>query len=286
MYTDTGLILATAEVPPNAGAIPSALGAASVTAAIDLAATHPVAGVVISDMLSDMELDVTVTESFVDAEPTTDADVTVTFEVVSMPILLSKLADATTSGKILSSSVTATATGDFINLVGHGLLPGTPIYIDTIEDIVGPTADTVYYVNALNMGADKFTVALTRQVAIDGGTVVSITTGTTSAASITFFPYIHASTGQIPFSALQAGARYVAKVNPYSIAGDSNNAWGSGTGQASSNKGWLPIPNRYLALRVVYTEDGSAGTDGRYTANLGVNMQSGHRHYPHAQPVL
>ena len=57
MYTDKGLILATAEAVANAGASPGGLGEASVNLAYDLATSHDVAGVVISDpSVSDLEL--------------------------------------------------------------------------------------------------------------------------------------------------------------------------------------------------------------------------------------
>ena len=75
MILDQGIILATAEVPPNAGVVPGGLGAASVTLALDITGTHAsVPGRIMGDVLSDMELVIDITTSFVAAEPTTDAE--------------------------------------------------------------------------------------------------------------------------------------------------------------------------------------------------------------------
>lgn len=277
MYIDKDLILATAEVPPNAGVAPGGLGAASVTLALDVGRTHSVAGLVVSDpSVSELELEIQIDTSFVAAEPTTDADVTVAFELVSMPIALSLLTNATTSGKDTSiAGVVITDVGNTFTIVGHGLKAGTPIYLNAIATTTGLLIDTMIYVSSAGLADDTFVVALTRAAAIDGtGTVVLTTDGT---CEVQFLPFIHASTGQIPFAALQAGARYVARVSPYSIEATSDTDSGSAKGKAL-DPGFLPIAYRFLALRVLSTE-GGMGTVGRYTVNLGVNMQSGQRHF-------
>ena len=284
MYTDKGLILASEEAPPNGGALPGGLGAASVTLAYDLATAHDVAGTIISDpSVSDLELEITVDTSFVGAEPTTDADVTVTFELVSMPIALSLLTNATTSGKDTSiAGVVATDSGNTFTIAGHGLQVGTPFYLNALGTTSTPAIDTILYVSSAGLATNTFVCALTRANAIAGASTQAIDANGT--CEVQFLPFIHATTGQIPFSALQAGARYVAKVQPYSIEASSKVTHGSAPGRATSNLGWLPTANRYLALRVLTTE-GGAGTAGRYTANLGVNMQSGQRHYATASTI-
>ena len=84
-------------------------------------------------------------------------------------------------------------------------------------------------------------------------------------------------------AALQAGARYVARVSPYSLEGTTDNAYGSAKGKAT-NEGYLPVCGRYLALQV--RPDSGSSSVGAYNANLAVNTQSGQRHFPTAYEVL
>lgn len=287
MITDNFLALATAEAPPNAGASPGGLGEASVNLALDLGTSHDVAGIVRSDPgVSEVEMEIQVDTSFTAAEPT-EGDGFFTFELVSMPILLSKLSDgsggATDGKRTHIAGVVTTIATDTFTVTAHGLLPGTPIYLSALATTTGLSTNTIYYVAANGLAADTFKICTTRAAALDSsGTVVDLLTGN-GTATVEFYPFIHASTGRIPMAALQAGARFAVRLSPYSIDATAATAYGSAAGKPTTNPGFLPICGRYLALQV--RPENCSSTVGRYTASLGINMQSGQRHFATASTI-
>lgn len=293
-FTDNGLLLAgsysagvlTGEALPNAGVAPGGINDVSETLAIDLGYDHSVAGISISDPgVSEVELAVTVTKDFTATEPV-DGNAFYDFRLVSMPLPLAKLTDATTLGKLTSAQVTSDFTGgvveDMFTLTAHGLLTGTPFYFSEIGTLTtAPVADKVYYVIRTN--ADVFQIALTRADAL-AGTAVAGMAGTDDTITMEFFPFIHATTGPIPMAAMQAGARFVARLQPYTVDATTDNTYGSGKGKSATYPGYTPVAGRYLALQTVVT--GGSGAAGLITATLAVNAQSGQRHFPTAYQIL
>ena len=293
MILDNGLILAgsysagvlTGEALPNGGVAPGGINDVSETLALDAGATHSVGGVSIVDLgVSEMELAITVTKDFTATEPV-DGNAFYEFRLVSMPLPLAKLTDATTLGKLTSTQVTSDFVGgvvdDMFTLTAHGLLTGTPFYFSEIGNLqTAPVADKTYYVIRTN--ADVFQIALTRADAL-AGTAVEGFAGSDDTITMEFYPYIHATTGPIPMAAMQAGAQFVARVQPYAIESTTDNSYGSGKGNGTY-PGYTPVAHRYLALQTVVA--GGSGAAGLIAATLGVNAQSGQRHFPTAYEVL
>jgi hypothetical protein len=281
---------------PNDGEAPGGLIEESVDIydpdgdGIDLGSEHVEAGLVINDLASsEMELDLQVDTSFTGVEPTV-GNVSVEFALVSLPIALSKLAEATTSGKRthitgLSSNTNDTITG----ITAHGLSAGTPVYFSAVGTSIGIVVNQLYYVAANGMTADAFKLAANRADAIDpAGTVIVISTGSAGNVTLEFYSYVHATTGRINLATLQANSRYVVRVQPWAVfataqsvkqfAGAVSQAYGSGKGRTSSNPGYIPVPGRYLAVQMLCS--GTVGTGGAFTITLGTNAQSGARHFP------
>lgn len=307
MLFDDGIILATNEAPPNQGAIPGGLGEDSVNLAVDLGVVqgnrYGEAGtVVISDLgAAEMELEIQVDTSFSAVEPVTGNGYA-EFAVVSLPLALSLLSDGAggaSDGKLTSALVSLTDTTDLVeDLTGHGLAPGTPVYISDLDGavIVGYAANQRAYVSANGMTANAFKLAATRAAALDpAGAVLDITTSNVGVGAVLEFQvYVHATTGRVPLDCLQAGAVFVARTMPWSVyrtadssvpyAGAVGVPHGSSKGQAGINPGFLPVPGRYLALQVLAYA--ALGTAGRYSANLGVNAHGGVRHSHSAFQVL
>ena len=297
-YTDNGLILADAEALPNGGAAPGGINHTSEVLAYDLAsAEHSVAGLTYSDpSVSEAELVIDITTNFTNAEPTTNADCTVAFELVSMPLPLANLDDCGSgTGKDTMSNMTMTTGTDVWDLVSdadHGLSIGTPFYVDTLTTTATPAVDTVQYVSALSFAAASFKTCATRAAALAGGAAVDI--DASGSGIVQWYPFIHATTGGIPLNCLQAGARFVARVQPYAIeattkstlqySGGSIAPYGSAKGVPATYPAWRPVCNRYLALRCLVA-NGAGGSVGRFSANLGVNLQSGERHFPTAAQI-
>lgn len=302
MIIDQGLILADAEAVPNAGEGPGGITNTSEVLAFDLGTNHATAGIVHSDpSVSELELVIDVTTSFTTAEPTLLADVTVAFELISMPIPLANLRDCASGiGKDTFSDVTTTAATDTWDLVSnnvHSLAVGTPCFVDTLTTTTTPAVDTMMYVSAEALTTTAWEVTATRATALSGGTATIITTN--GSALVQWFPFIHATTGGIPLSALQAGSRYVARVQPYNQQATTVNAtqvgignapYGSGKGIPTTAPAWQPVCNRYLALRCLvgakWATAADSGTVGRFSANLVVNGATGERHFPTAVQVL
>lgn len=193
MITENGFRLATADVTPNAGAAPGGIGATSATKVIDTSGVNSFLRT-FNDFGQNMKLAFSVNTAF--ACGTFGA--TLEFQLVSLPILASKLTNATTTGKRthIAAVVTDIADADplladtFI-VTGHGLPVGTPVYLSALATTTGVSTNTIYYV--IPTTADRFQLALSMANAI-AGTKIDLLTGD-GTATIEFIPTIHASSG-------------------------------------------------------------------------------------------
>jgi len=284
MITDNGLILATEEVAPDGGAVAS-LGADSVALALDLGSTHDIAGIAISDLGStEMELEVQIDTSF-----DITAEKSCSFELVSMPIALATLTSATTEGKHTHvTGLTVDKDDDLVDITGHDLPLATPVYFSAGSGGSGLAQNTVYYTTAHSNDGNSFQLASTYDNAL-AGTKVDQTTADWTGGVLEFLPYVHASTGPISGAFLNAGNRFTARVQPFSLAASPKYAVPNATSQATTRPhgtaggGIAPAPGRYLALRY---NGASLGTTGRISAQLAINTQSNRKFFPSGSAIL
>tara|TARA_Y100000593_G_scaffold91766_1_gene181502 strand:- start:622 stop:1473 length:852 start_codon:yes stop_codon:yes gene_type:complete len=282
MYIDKNLILATSEAPPDAGAVAS-LGADSVALGIDLAHDHTSCGIGISELSSsEMELEIQIDTSFGIA-----ANLTCDFQLVSLPIM-SGLANATTEGKH-TNVVTGTVAyaDDLVDISSHGLPLGTPCYFSAGSGGSGLATNTIYYTTEHSDDGNSFKLATTFANAV-AGTAINHGSADFTGSTLEFIPYIHASTGPISGAFLNAGNRFTARCQPFSMGPSPASVIPNATSQTSltpygvSGGGLAPTPGRYLALRY----DGTTlGTDGRISAHLAINTQEGQKYFPTASVI-
>lgn len=280
MYTDLNLLLASSEVLPNGGAAPGGLNATAVTLALDVGGSNALGDVLISDLATSLlELAVNVTTAFTSG---TD-NASVEWRLVSLPIALSLLTNATTSGKRthVAAAVTATGSPGTITIAGHGLAIGTPVYLSALATTTGPSINTVYYVIPLT--ANTFALATSFANAL-AGTGVAFATGA-GTCTVEFIPYVHATTGPILRPFLAAGNRFVARVSPFSDGPNSKTAVPTGqTARQAYGVGPTnaPTAQRYLALQCVPS---ATITAGAFSANLVANANTGRRYQPSALEI-
>ena len=278
MKIDTLLTLATEEVVAGAGA--GGIGEDSETLAFDTGTSHDW-GLGISDLgTSHLELVMDVTTSFTQA-----ANVTLELQLISLPIALSKLTD-TGSGVGKQTAITGLTVADGddqFDVVGHNLPLAAPFYLSAGTGGTGLANNTQYF--AVPDGADTFKAATSFANALAGTTVDQLSAARTGVA-VQFQPYVHATTGPIPAPFLQAGNRFVARVQP-GFTGPLGKSVVP-TGQTVKQRygvgpGPVLSPGRYLALRYVPSATMSTGA---ISANLALNAGGNLRHYPTAKEVL
>jgi len=293
MITDNAIIMATAEAVPNGAAAPGGLGGNTITGGattpytIDLLQSSNPIGSGIDDIGStQIEMNVSITTAFTTTSPVA----TLEFQLVSVPILPSLLSNATTSGKLLSGSFTATVASSTWGAAAHGLQLGTPLYFSAIGTVTGVTTNTLYF--AVPSDANNFKVATSLANALAGTTVTL--GGTNAACTTVFMPAVHATTGAIPTVFLKAGARILGTsmrqvfavggklIAPYAGATPlplgASVMPGTGTG-GGAGAAVMRTPGRYLALNVI-AAGASSGTTGRYSVQIGKNVANILAHYP------
>ena len=298
MLTDSAMRLATLESIPNGGASPGGLGGNSVTGVaatpyyIDTASTQAL-GMSLSDLASceDLEMSVSIGTGFTGLAPGT-----LEFRLVSLPILPTSLTSATTSGKTVTITGLTAAFGTDLITTASGLnLPvAQPVYFTgTQGTTTGLIVNTVYYL--VPISATTYKIATTPANAILGASTAGasgcIDIGVADiTVAMVFIPFIHATTGPILTAFLQPGARFCARVQPFSISPNGKLAlgggqtvpqpigsvYGSGVGVGGGvTTNIAMVPGRYLCLQVVPSATLSAGT---YTVDLALNTQAGLRH--------
>jgi hypothetical protein len=128
---------------------------------------------------------------------------TLEFQLVSMPIVATKLSDgsggATDGKRTHIAGVTATIATDLFSggtgggtLVANGLSLGTPVYLSDINStLAGVVVNTIYYVVPEDANSFKLALSLANALA---GTTIDLTS-TNDVVTIEFIPTIHASSG-------------------------------------------------------------------------------------------
>lgn len=203
MITDLGLRLATAEVTPNGGSAPGGLGPASVTLGLEpgglTTALRSFASIGSGEQ-------VVVAINIDTAFESDTFNSTMEFQLISLPIVATKLTNATTSGRTLTiTGVTTNSTTDELTggtgggtLTGHELPLGTPLFLTSLATTTGIANSTIYYAVPVSANAIKLATSLANALA---GTTIDLLTGN-GTATVNIIPTIHASTGGLPmFSA-------------------------------------------------------------------------------------
>jgi hypothetical protein len=301
MITDNATIFADKELLPNGAATGVALagatgpgGTATAPYVIDLLQTgNPIGYNIDSIGTADLEMNVSVTTGFTTTSPVA----TVEFLLASIPIKPALLTNATTSGKLLSASLTATIGTNSWGAADHGLQLGTPLYFSAVGTVTGVSTNTLYF--AVPSDANNFKVATTLANALANSTV---TLGGTGAACTTvFMPAIHATTGAIQTVFLKAGSRLLGTsmkqqavqggklVAPYSgavplplgvsvhpsyLAPGTLAGIGGGAGT-----GLMKSPGRYLGILVV-AAGANSDTTGRFSLQVGRNLSNSYTYGP------
>jgi len=293
MLTDNALLFATNEAPPNQGADPGGLGGNTITGVADSA--HYIdlgsesAGQIGYAQLSstELELRIQIDTSFGVTNPTG----TIEFALVSMPILPSLLSGGLTSGKLtgILSVTVVVGTPGVITLTGHGLALGTPFFFLSGSGGSGTATNTIYYAIPLTANTFAFATSFANALA---GTGVAQSSANFASAVIQFLPQTHVTTGPLRTVFLNAGVQISANsVTGYmsgqgKILAPYSGATPKPAGMAQhivNNVGasaapFVPSVGRYLCLHV-YAKTVSAGTTGRYSAQLGMSTGSGERNY-------
>lgn len=305
MFTDNAIVLATTEAVPNGAATPGGLGGNSITGVaatpftIDMAQSSNPIGIGLDDIgNSELELNVTITTSFTTTSPVA----TLEWQLVSMPINPTLLTSATTSGKLLSlAGVVTDSTADTFAIASHGLALGTPFYLSAVATTTNISTNTLYF--AIPTGSGTFKAATSFANAI-AGTGVDLQTGN-GTATVVFLPAIHLTTGPVPTVFLKAGARVSGRsfrqlpvvggklVAPYSGAtpmplGAAVQPTATTTGAGAGGAGGTAVvrtPGRYLALNVV-AAGANSDTTGRYSVQLGLQVQNSQVHFPMGMQAL
>lgn len=175
----------------------------------------------------------------------------------------------------LSAVVTFDATGgaaeDIVSWAAHGFPAGTPIRFTTGDSGVMPTGlteDVIYYVAAPT--ANYFQLATTLANALKATpTVINFTTDGTAVLNAYAYPYVLASSGEIPLGLLTAKSIKALVLDPVHFMG--------------ITAGALQVPGgRYVYTRTIYRYPGTAPapTTGKYIADLQDSPVTGtHKYY-------
>lgn len=291
-YGDDALRFATAELVPNGGATPGALGGTSITGVattpytIDMSQNNAL-GIGIDDIASsELELAVTVDTAFT-AGPNLGLEV----RIVSIQLLPSLLSNATTAGKLLQAAAPGDTGTDDFTLANHGLPVGAPLYFSALSTLTGISTSVLYF--AIPTTANEFQIATSLANAV-AGTPINLG-GTNGTATMVVMPYIHATTGTMSASALKSGVRHVGKFMPWVMGGLGDRKLPTGQTQAQpigaafqptkslggGGSGGVAqavqVPGRYLGVQILPI-GGTMGT-GTITVDVGINLQSSVKHF-------
>lgn len=300
MIIDSSLRLATAEVMPGGGGAGAsgALGAASVTLGLDPSGV----GAAIRRTFGDigggrrLALNVNVDTAFTCAT----FGGTLEIQLVSIPILATKLADAVTSGKLLSILATLTIATDRLTattpatgvLTAHGLPVGTPVYLTGLATTTGVADNTIYYAIPDTVDSIKLATSYANAIA---GTAIDLLTGNGTAV-LNIIPTVHASTGTLPLynagvptnqGPLRAGARLIVPLRPLATRTPKSQIDPTGFIQplgAGPASGLVAAnAQRYYYLRYIFP---SGITAGALTADLVIDADTALQYTPSAYEVI
>lgn len=199
MYRDVGLILATNDPIPHAGAPAGvgAIGAGSAALNLDLSSTNNQTLRNFNDPGSGQRFMLNIRPGGL---VTTDTwNTALELQLISLPISLALLSNATTSGKHLHVAGAAlTIATDTVTIAGHGLPLGTPVYLTSIAGgTAGVSANTMYF--AVPVDANTFQLAASLDDALAATPVIINMITSNGTATVNFIPTIHGSTGALRF---------------------------------------------------------------------------------------